>query len=516
MKSDETLQRCLEEMETLHLSVSEYLAVNPGLEELEDPLRAAETLRDLSMLSMRPEVIYAQEQRLREAVRAYPPAPSAQTRSRVGRGAFGASLLRLVFALLLIISLVLASAGTAMAASASFPGEMLYPVKQTLEAVQVRLTPASGQASLHAGLAEERSEEVVVLSIRRARADLFESTAAAMTAETQAALEYVDEAAPALQSPLLERLVSLIDRQQAFLVAVKDQVPPQAAASLEQALLATHAHAAQAQALLDNSHDDGGGQGATQQPETQIAGRTTPPATDTEAQPVPTQVPPSQAGSSATLTDEPITTTGPAPFRTPTHTRMPSTTTTNPTGSTGTATRVTPNAATPLTESTDTPTGPPMPLATATPTQAWIDTPADARTSTPTPSPTATPTMVLSDTAVLAYQGCGHSYWNQAVHVYSWFMTGYGPGDDFNAIFGVSAAFTPHTLLAAVGLGGGGEQALARHAVAALLNAAHPDVYYRYTVNEVIGGVQNAYATGEFESVKNLLEDANQAGCPLN
>jgi hypothetical protein len=123
--------------------------------------------------------------------------------------------------------------------------------------------------------------------------------------------------------------------------------------------------------------------------------------------------------------------------------------------------------------------------------------------------------MAPTDTAVLAYEGCEPGYWKQADHLDSWVITGYAPSDDFNTVFGVSA-FNPYTLLAAVGLGGGGEQALARHAVAALLNAAHPNVFYRYTIIEVIGAVQNAYATGDFESVKGLLEAANLADCPLN
>ena len=64
--------------------------------------------------------------------------------------------------------------------------------------------------------------------------------------------------------------------------------------------------------------------------------------------------------------------------------------------------------------------------------------------------------------------------------------------------------------------GGGGEKALGRHAVAALLNAASPDVDYAYTEAEVIAAVQNAYATGDFNRVKNDLEYQNELGCPLN
>jgi hypothetical protein len=57
---------------------------------------------------------------------------------------------------------------------------------------------------------------------------------------------------------------------------------------------------------------------------------------------------------------------------------------------------------------------------------------------------------------------------------------------------------------------------LARHAVAALLNAANPDVDYLYSQAQVISMVQSAYASGDFEDVKDLFEDQNEAGCPLN
>jgi hypothetical protein len=116
----------------------------------------------------------------------------------------------------------------------------------------------------------------------------------------------------------------------------------------------------------------------------------------------------------------------------------------------------------------------------------------------------------------LDFQGCTPGYWRQEHHFDSWVPTGYAPADDFNSVFGVTATFNPHTLLDAVWLGGGGENALARHAVAALLNAAHPDINYYYSVSQILAGVQAAYASGDFEPFKSALDFANNAGCPLN
>ncbi len=113
-------------------------------------------------------------------------------------------------------------------------------------------------------------------------------------------------------------------------------------------------------------------------------------------------------------------------------------------------------------------------------------------------------------------QGCTPGFWKQEHHLDSW--TTYVPGADFDATFGVNF-FNPNiTLLQAVGLGGGGVNALARHAVAALLNAASPDVDYTYTVAQVLDIVQGdgAFTGLSVEARKNLLEAANELGCPLS
>lgn len=108
-------------------------------------------------------------------------------------------------------------------------------------------------------------------------------------------------------------------------------------------------------------------------------------------------------------------------------------------------------------------------------------------------------------------EGCTPGYWRQAHHFDSW--TAYQPHDSFDAVFGVSYG---GTLLDGVWARGGQENALARHAVAALLNAASPDVPYEYTEVEIIALVQGAFASGDFNGAKNLLEFQNELGCPLD
>lgn len=111
-------------------------------------------------------------------------------------------------------------------------------------------------------------------------------------------------------------------------------------------------------------------------------------------------------------------------------------------------------------------------------------------------------------------EGCTPGYWKQPHHFDSW--QGYDPGDYYDDVFGVG----PHiTLLEALETGGGGEQALGRHSVAALLNAANAGVAYDVGEGAIIAAVQAAYADGSkdaFNALKDELEDFNQQHCPLN
>lgn len=103
-------------------------------------------------------------------------------------------------------------------------------------------------------------------------------------------------------------------------------------------------------------------------------------------------------------------------------------------------------------------------------------------------------------------EGCTPGYWKN--HLDDWLPTGYFPGDDFDATFGVDNFDPDITLEEAVNAKGGGVKKLARHGTAALLSAAHSDVNYPYTVAEVIAFVQ----AGDADS----LADANELGCPIN
>ncbi len=109
-------------------------------------------------------------------------------------------------------------------------------------------------------------------------------------------------------------------------------------------------------------------------------------------------------------------------------------------------------------------------------------------------------------------EGCTPGYWKQPHHFGNW--TTYAQGDSYDATFGVVSSFGG-TLLDALKRGGGKEMALGRHAVAALLNAANAGVNAMYSEAQVIAMVQAAYASGDFNGVKDQLAAANELGCPL-
>jgi hypothetical protein len=117
------------------------------------------------------------------------------------------------------------------------------------------------------------------------------------------------------------------------------------------------------------------------------------------------------------------------------------------------------------------------------------------------------------------FEGCTPGYWRN--HADRW--VGVAPTDDFDTTFGVDLFDPDITLGTAIWLGGGGNNAFARHATAALLNAHAKElgsleqfVNYPYTVDEVIQMVQDAMANETIEATKDLFAAANELGCPLS
>jgi hypothetical protein len=117
-------------------------------------------------------------------------------------------------------------------------------------------------------------------------------------------------------------------------------------------------------------------------------------------------------------------------------------------------------------------------------------------------------------------EGCTPGYWKQSHHFDS-YPAGYAPTTLFNTALGLpnpnSLWGATYTLLDALNANGGGKNALARHAAAAILNAASNGVAYDLTIADVQAAVLAALNDASLIEVKkNLLAANNEDGCPLN
>jgi hypothetical protein len=109
--------------------------------------------------------------------------------------------------------------------------------------------------------------------------------------------------------------------------------------------------------------------------------------------------------------------------------------------------------------------------------------------------------------------GCTPGFWRQPHH-YQYWAAPYTPTTAFGSVF--SNAFPGRNLGQIVQANGGGLNALGRHTVAALLNAASPEVEYGMTPAQVIEAFNAAYASGNYEAQKNVFEGYNERGCTVD
>ena len=112
-------------------------------------------------------------------------------------------------------------------------------------------------------------------------------------------------------------------------------------------------------------------------------------------------------------------------------------------------------------------------------------------------------TCTFTDTSTeqIGREGLTPGYWKQSQHFFAWAV--YSRGDTFDSVFGVTV-FPGATLLQALGTGGGGNIALGRQAVAALLNAASPTLDYPLYSWQVINLVHDAIVSGNAKTITAL------------
>lgn len=115
------------------------------------------------------------------------------------------------------------------------------------------------------------------------------------------------------------------------------------------------------------------------------------------------------------------------------------------------------------------------------------------------------------------YAACDVGFWRQSENAGEW-PAPYTTSTPFRDVFGVDA-FPGASLLQVVSASGGKEKALGRQAVAAVLNAAHAEINFDRSAQQVIDAFNTAYLSGsnsQINSTAKSIEEANSRGCPLN
>jgi Domain of unknown function (DUF5667) len=310
MKTEDTLEICVDDVMAGRKTPAECAAMFPHISDLEAQVTAAVTLRKARAATLRPEVEQRIEARLRRRTTALQQAGQATAR----RDRRLPVALRWAAVPLMIVALVLAGAGTAAAANKSVPGDLLYGVKRADENTQVFFSPVSARAFVYAGLARQRLVEMTILS-RRGNLDaaILNSLANDLTTETATALASVDDTPADRQAELLNTLVSITDQEQTTLAALKASAPPEAQAGLDQALQASsqgHAHSVARLEQVRASHggpnsSTPGGAGPTASATPTPPGTTKGPPGQTDVPPGQTHVPPGHTKVAPGQTDDP-------------------------------------------------------------------------------------------------------------------------------------------------------------------------------------------------------------------
>ena len=136
---------------------------------------------------------------------------------------------------------------------------------------------------------------------------------------------------------------------------------------------------------------------------------------------------------------------------------------------------------------------------------------------------------VTVETQPCGGEGCTPGFWkNNARNWDASAWVSFSPGNSFETVFGVdidylrgkgqSKVYDP-SLLDALNANGGGINALARHAVAALLNTSSSCINYSYSdVGALIADVHDAIMAGgvAIKALHSELAYYNEAGCPIS
>ena len=157
-------------------------------------------------------------------------------------------------------------------------------------------------------------------------------------------------------------------------------------------------------------------------------------------------------------------------------------------------------------------------------TSAAVTTSTVVRTTTAVTTVTVVPTGTPS-----RGQGCTPGFWkthtDAGKYPNAWPPTGYSPNQTVGSVFAVPyASLANATLAQGLAFQGGDtveekSEILLRAAIAAVLNAAHPNINYPLSVLGIVSTVNAALASGDGGTIVTLaraLDAQNNLGCSIN
>ena len=118
--------------------------------------------------------------------------------------------------------------------------------------------------------------------------------------------------------------------------------------------------------------------------------------------------------------------------------------------------------------------------------------------------------IVVGNQAVIA-DDCGPEYWLQTKNIEKW--QGFKPEDSFLAA-GFADTFSDMNLMDVLSQEGEGVNALARHGVAAMLNAASSERIYPYDTTEVVA-LFNTYQDYLATDLAVAFKELNKLSCDI-
>ncbi len=246
-KLEEALEACLEAMargEPLEACLERYPEQAEALRPL---LETGAALMQVRLPEPRPEAVAAGRARVLAALRRQAVSSRTSRRYRGWKGGIGLPFLRpkrgernkevrtmrrpvpVALALALVLAVILGGGGVVKAAQGSLPGDVLYPVKQVQEKVELALALTPEQRVMERlEQAQRRLQEAQALAAQG------EAVPPEVLAQAAQALETAMEEVQALSPQGVERAMTEVQRTQEVLQRVAQQVPAQAQPAMAQ------------------------------------------------------------------------------------------------------------------------------------------------------------------------------------------------------------------------------------------------------------------------------------------